>query len=243
MLMPSIAGGQPQLCRSAGGNPSSRSLRSQGRHSDGNATAPPDSAAFPVVFPGCYVFTTHSLRCGCAGRSYRSHSTSQLLEIMGARRTARTRRVHPASSWHQSRTGMSQSCAPKHPSNLLHSDGKRASGWAHTRLELGAASAGRSVRTGKQHGRCALHAGCMCAAFGCRVASRKPLPAARLCGTTAIVRPWIRHGMPLETRTRATRMHAEYGWPCYAARLRPRSTGLGWWAQVNFQALQHDPET
>ena len=80
MLIPSIAGEQPQLCRSAGGNPSSRSLRSQGRHSDGNATAPPDSAAVPVVFPGCYVFTTHSLRCGCAGRSYPSHSTSQLLQ-------------------------------------------------------------------------------------------------------------------------------------------------------------------
>ena len=66
---------------------------------------------------------------------------------MEARRTTRTRRVHPASSWHQSRTGMSQSCAPKHPSNLAHSDGKRTSGWAHSRLELGAASAGRSVRT------------------------------------------------------------------------------------------------
>jgi len=53
-----------------------------------------------------------------------------------ARRTTRTRRVHPASSWHQSRTGMSQSCAPKHPSNLAHSDGRCASGWAHSRLEL-----------------------------------------------------------------------------------------------------------
>ena len=54
------------------------------RHPDGNATALPDSAAFPVVFPGCYVFTTHSLRCGCAGRSYRSHSTSQLLQSHGS---------------------------------------------------------------------------------------------------------------------------------------------------------------
>ena len=160
MLMPSIAGGQPQLCRSAGGNPSSRSLRSQGRHSDGNATAPPDSAVSPVVFPGCYVFTTHSLRCGCAGRSYRSHSTSQLHELMGARRTTRTRRVHPASSWHQSRTGMSQSCAPKHPSNLAHSDGKRTSGWAHSRLELGAASAGRSLWTA-QPASCMLVVLCM----------------------------------------------------------------------------------
>ena len=84
MLTPSIAGEQPQLCRSTAGNPSSRSLRSQGRHSDGNATAPPDSAAVPVVFPGCYVFTTHSLRCGCAGRSYPSHSTSQLLQSHGS---------------------------------------------------------------------------------------------------------------------------------------------------------------
>ena len=158
--MPSIAGEQPQLCRSTAGDPSSRSLRSQGRHSDGNATAPPDSAAVPVVFPGCYVFTTHSLRCGCAGRSYRSHSTSQLHELMGARRTTRTRRVHPASSWHQSRTGMSQSCAPKHPSNLAHSDGNCASGWAHSRLELGAASAGRSVRTA-QPASCMLVVLCM----------------------------------------------------------------------------------
>ena len=45
-LRPLIAGEQPKLCRSAAGNPSSRSLRSNGRHSDGNATAPPDSAPF-----------------------------------------------------------------------------------------------------------------------------------------------------------------------------------------------------
>ena len=75
---------KPHLCRSAGGNPSNRSLRSKGRHSDGNATAPPDSAAVPVVFPGCYVFTTHSLRCGCAGLSYPSHSTSQLPQSHGS---------------------------------------------------------------------------------------------------------------------------------------------------------------
>ena len=69
MRTPSIAGEQPQLCRSAGGNPSSRSLRSQGRHSDGNATAPPDSAAVPVVFLSCYVFATDTRLCGCAGCS------------------------------------------------------------------------------------------------------------------------------------------------------------------------------
>ena len=147
LLVPSIAGEQPQLCRSTAGNPSSRSLRSQGRHSDGNATAPPDSAAVPVVFPGCYVFATHSLRRGCAGRSYPSHSTSQLHELMGASLTTRTRQVHAVSRWHRSRTGVSLPCAPKYLSALAHSDGKRTSGWAHSRLELGAASAGRSVRT------------------------------------------------------------------------------------------------
>ena len=160
MLMPSIAGEQPKLCRSTAGDPSSRSLRSQETPSRRERDGAPGFPAFPVVFPGCYVFTTHSLRCGCAGRSYRSHSTSQLHELMGARRTTRTRRVHPASSWHQSRTGMSQSCAPKHPSNLAHSDGKRTSGWAHSRLELGAASAGRSGRTA-QPASCMLVVLCM----------------------------------------------------------------------------------
>jgi hypothetical protein len=140
--------------------PVSRSLRSKGRHSDGNETAPPDFAAGSVVFLSCYVFTTHSLRCGCAGRSYPSHSTSQLYEIMGARRTTRTRRVHPASRWRQSRTGMSLPCAPQHLTNLAHSDGKRASRWAHSRLEFGAASAGRSVRTA-QPASCTLVVLCM----------------------------------------------------------------------------------
>ena len=83
-MMPSIAGEQPQLCRSAGGNPSNRSLRSKGRHSDGNATAPPDSAAVPVVFLSCYVFATHTRLCGCAGCSYPSHSTSQLPQSHGS---------------------------------------------------------------------------------------------------------------------------------------------------------------
>jgi hypothetical protein len=75
MLMPMIAGEQPKPCRSAGGNPSSRSVRSNGRHSDGNATAPPDSAAVPVVFRDRHVFATRVRLCCCAGRSYPSHST------------------------------------------------------------------------------------------------------------------------------------------------------------------------
>ncbi len=83
-MMPSIAGEQPQLCRSAGGNPNNRSLRSKGRRSDGNATAPPDSAAVLVVFLSCYVFATDTRLCGCAGRSYPSHSTSQLPQSHGS---------------------------------------------------------------------------------------------------------------------------------------------------------------
>jgi hypothetical protein len=83
-MLPSIAGEQPKLCRSAGGNPRNRSLRSKGRHSDGNATAPPDSAAVPVVFLSCYVFATQTLLCGCAGPSYPSHSTSQLPQSHGS---------------------------------------------------------------------------------------------------------------------------------------------------------------
>ena len=83
-LIPSIAGEQPQLCRSAHGDPSNRSLRSRGRHSDGNTTAPPDSAVAPVVFPGCYVLSTLTRLRSCAGRSYRSRSTSQLLQSHGS---------------------------------------------------------------------------------------------------------------------------------------------------------------
>ena len=127
MLVPSIAGEQPQLCRSTAGNPSSRSLRSQGRHSDGNATAPPDSAAVPVVFRDRHVFAARVRLCGCAGRSYPSHSTSQLHELMGASPTTRTRQVHAVSRWHRTRTGVSLPCAPKYLSALAHSDGKRAS--------------------------------------------------------------------------------------------------------------------
>ena len=127
MLMPSIAGEQPQLCRSTAGDPSSRSLRSQGRHSDGNATAPPDSAAVPVVFRDRHVFATRVRLCGCAGRSYPSQSTSHLHELMGASLTTRTRQVHAVPRRHRSRTGVSLPCAPKYLSALAHSDGKRAS--------------------------------------------------------------------------------------------------------------------
>jgi hypothetical protein len=113
VLIPLIAGEQLKLCRPTGGNSSNWWLRSQGRHCDGNATAPPGPAAVPVVFRDRHVLPTRVRLCGCAGRPYLSQSTSQLHEIMGAKRTKRTRRVHPASSWHHSRTGMSLPCAQK----------------------------------------------------------------------------------------------------------------------------------
>ena len=58
---------------------------------------------------------------------------SQLPQSHGNSRSTRTRRVHPASSWHQSRTGMSLPRAPTYLPNLAHSDGKRTSSWAHSR--------------------------------------------------------------------------------------------------------------
>jgi hypothetical protein len=146
MLMPSIAGERPKPCRSAGGNPSNRSVRNNGRHSDGNATAPPDSAAVPVVFRDRHVFATCVRLCGCAGRSYPSQSTSHLHEIMGARRTTRTRQVRAVSRWHRSRTGMSLPCG-QNIYQPLRSRTVNARPDAHSRLERRAASAGRSVRT------------------------------------------------------------------------------------------------
>jgi hypothetical protein len=100
-LVPSIAGERPNFCRSAAGNPSSRSLRSNGRHSDGNATAPPDSALFRSYFRA----TMRSQRIHvCA-----SVQVAPILRIpprkpcdlSGASLTTRTRRLHAVSTWHK----------------------------------------------------------------------------------------------------------------------------------------------
>ena len=199
VLIPSIAGEQPKLCRPAGGNPSNWWLRSQGRHCDGNATAPPDSAAVPVIFRDRHVLATRVRLCGCAGRSYLSQSTSQLHEIMGARRTKQTRRFHPASSWHQSRTGMILLCEPKYRPELAHSDGNRASRRSlATRAQSGLC---RPICAGcaacKLHARCAMHARCMYGAGGCWIAPGKPPPAAYVCGTMLTVRIRSRLRSPL----------------------------------------------
>ena len=199
MLVPSIAGEQPQLCRSTAGNPSSRSLRSQGRHSDGNATAPPDSAAVPVVFRDRHVFAARVRLCGCAGRSYPSHSTSQLHELMGASPTTRTRQVHAVSRWHRTRTGVSLPFAPKYLSTLAHSDGKRASRSSlATRAQSGLCRpicADYSAH--KLHVRCAIHRGCMHAAGSCWIAPGKPPPVGYACGTmlNRAIRSRLQHRM------------------------------------------------
>ena len=146
-MMPSIAGEQPQLCRSAGGNSSNRSLRSKGRHSDGNATALPDSAAVLVVFLSCYVFETQTLLCGCAGPSYPSHSTSQLpqshgSELHGANETRPCSfTLAQLAYWYEPAV-----CARNIHQNLPIST-VTALPDAHSRLERRAASAGRFVRT------------------------------------------------------------------------------------------------
>ncbi len=123
-LRPSIAGEQPKLCRSAAGNPSSRSLRNNGRHSDGNATAPPDSAPFRSYFRA-------TMRCECMYVCAAVQVAPTLrvpprkpCDLMGASFTPRTRRFHAASTWRGSRNGTSLPRAQKFPSNLAHSDGK-----------------------------------------------------------------------------------------------------------------------
>jgi hypothetical protein len=168
MLIPSIAGEQPKLCRSAACNPSSRWLRSQERHSDENATAPPDSAAFPVVFRDRYVLATR-VRLWAV-------QVAPIFHLATSRNhaTTRTRRVHPASSWQQSLTGMSLPCAPKYlPTLRIRTVNERPDTLA-TRARSGLCRpicADRVAR--KQHARCATHAGCIC---GCWTAPAKPPP-------------------------------------------------------------------
>ena len=229
-MMPSIAGEQPQLCRSAGGNSSNRSLRSKGRHSDGNATAPPDSAAVPVVFLSCYVFATDTRLCGCAGPSYPSHSTSQLPQSHGSElHDANETRpcsftLAPVAYWYEPAV-----CA-KNIHQTLRIRTVTARPDAHSRLERRAASAGRFVRT-TQPTSCmfvVLYTGDACAqpaATGMRLESRCrrhvcAVPP-RSCDSDHDCSPeWPpRASVWHETRTRAAGMHAEYVWPCYVAQL------------------------
>ena len=116
-LGPLIAGEQPKLCRSAAGNPSSRSLRSNGRHSDGNATAPPDSAPFRS-----YSCDGMRRECMCVCASVQVAPILRIpprkpCDLSGASLTTRTRRLHAVSTWRGSRNGTSLPCAQAYPSN------------------------------------------------------------------------------------------------------------------------------
>ena len=107
VLRPSIAGEQPKLCRSAAGNPSSRSLRSNGRHSDGNATAPPDSAPFRS-----YSCDGMRRECMCVCASVQVAPILRIpprkpCDLSGASLTTRTRRLPAVSTWRGSRNGTS----------------------------------------------------------------------------------------------------------------------------------------
>ncbi len=178
VMMSSIAGEQPQLRRSAHGDPISRSLRSNGRHSDGNARR----RRIPRLV--CLYNRYASLRL-C-----RSLLSFAFNEIMGARLTTRTRGIRPASSRHQSRTGMSVPCPPKHLSTLAHSDSKRAS-----RRSLANSSSEGLCRpicadcaARKLHVCCDMHLGCMCAASSCWIAPGEQLPVTSVCSTVLFLR-------------------------------------------------------
>ena len=180
-LGPSIAGEQPKLCRSAAGNPSSRSLRSNGRHSDGNATAPPDSAPFRS-----YSCDDMRRECMCVCAAVQVAPILRIpprkpCDLTGASPTPRTRRPHAVSTWRGTRNGTSLPRAQKYPSNLAHSDGKpRVRLRSHaTRAQSGLCRPIRvSLRACQLHLPCAIHTGCTRPAGSSRLASGKPPPVA-----------------------------------------------------------------
>jgi hypothetical protein len=108
MLRPSesIAGEQPKSCRSAGGNPSNRSLRRDIPDFDGTARAPSVCRAVLVAVLGWHVLRTCVRLCGCAGDSYPSHPASPVdrphgSEAHGATEPQpRDRKLASVAHWH-----------------------------------------------------------------------------------------------------------------------------------------------
>ena len=103
MLMPSIAGEQPELCRSANGDPGNRSLRSNGRHSDASVSPPPDSAPF-------WSYSCDGMRYVCAAVQVAPIlriPPRKPCDLSGASLTTRTRRLHAVSTWRGTRNGTS----------------------------------------------------------------------------------------------------------------------------------------
>ena len=100
-LGPLIAGEQPKLCRSAAGNPSSRSLRSNGRRSDGSATAPPHSAPFRSHFRATMRLQRIRVCAAVQVAPILRIPPRKPCDLSGASLTTRTRGPHAASTWHQ----------------------------------------------------------------------------------------------------------------------------------------------
>ena len=135
MLMPSIAGEQPKLCRSAPGDPSNRSLRSHGRHSDGSASPPPiprRSGRIPAM--GCVVNACASVRLCRSLPSFAFHLASP---VICRERASRRERDGSMPFQPGAARATVRACRVRktiHPT-LAHSDGNRASSCAHTRSE------------------------------------------------------------------------------------------------------------
>ena len=105
-LRPSIAGEQPKSCRSAGGNPSNRSLRRDIPDFDGTARAPSVCRAVLVAVLGWHALRTCVRLCGCAGGSYPSHPASPVDRPHGseahgaAEPQPRDRKLASVAHWH-----------------------------------------------------------------------------------------------------------------------------------------------
>ena len=111
LLRPWTAGEQPKLCRSAPGDPSSRSLRSNGRQSDGSASPPPDSAPF-------WSYSCDGMRreCMCVCAAVQVAPILRIpprkpCDLSGASPTPRTRRLRAVSTWRGSHNATSLPCA------------------------------------------------------------------------------------------------------------------------------------
>jgi hypothetical protein len=141
MQMPSIAGEQPKPCRSAGGNPSSRSVRSNGCHSDGNAAV--RSGRIPG--PACLCDACTSVWLCRSLLSFAIHLApprNHGSEAHDANETGSCRlTLAPVAYWYEPAV-----CA-KNIYQPLRIRTVNARPEARSRLERRAASAGRSVRT------------------------------------------------------------------------------------------------
>jgi hypothetical protein len=223
MLMPSIAGEQPKLCRSAHGDPSNRSLRSNGRLSDGSASPPPDFAPF-------WSYSCDGMRreCMCVCAAVQVAPTLRIpprkpCDLSGASLTPRPRRLHAVSTWRGSRNGTSLPCAQSYPSNLSHSDGSAEP--TATRAPSGLCRPiWVSLRACQLHIPCEMHTGCTRPAGSSRLASGKAA-AGGVCACVALVIVRSDRGHRPE-RLLLAACSSYLGMSCISA--DPRAPGVPW---------------